>query len=171
MPTAKREIGIFRRGESKGQEIWKVHDESFSHLIIARDNEEQLRFITAVAREDGDAKRVPYSAAADWQVPRQAGDPKINNFANTEQSFPGIELFGREWPRSQLVTPRRDPLLAIHAASSGVIGAVCRLTERCKPRRALHPSSRSCRERSRCIYPVRVTTESRIPCRLPAPMP
>jgi hypothetical protein len=75
-----QEIGTFERDERKQQEIWKVRDESFSHLIIGFGKDEKLRFVTAVAREDKEAKRVAYDKIGSLKEAEQAGDPQINNF-------------------------------------------------------------------------------------------
>lgn len=75
-----KEIGTFVRDERKRQEIWQVRDPSFSHLIVAFGKNGKLRFVTAVAREDGGAKRVSYGEIGDLEKARQAGDPGIKNF-------------------------------------------------------------------------------------------
>jgi hypothetical protein len=81
------EIGSFVRNERKGQEIWQVRDPSFSHLIVAFEKTGKLRFVTAVSREDPEAKRVPYGQIGNVGKARQAGDPAINNF-NYEWDLP-----------------------------------------------------------------------------------
>ena len=81
------ELGSFVRNERKGQEIWQVRDPSFSHLIVAFGKEGKLRFVTAVAREDADAKRVSYGEIGNLEKARQAGDPSIKNF-NYEWDLP-----------------------------------------------------------------------------------
>ena len=75
-----KEIGKFVRDERKRQQIWEVRDERFSHVIVGFDSKEKLRYVTAVAREDKDAKRVEYSDIGVLQQAHQAGDPAINNF-------------------------------------------------------------------------------------------
>jgi hypothetical protein len=74
------EIGTFVRAERKSQEIWQVRDPSFSHLIVSFGKDGTLRFVTAVAREDAEAKRVPYAEMGNLDKARQAGDPSIKNF-------------------------------------------------------------------------------------------
>ena len=81
------EIGSFVRAERKSQEIWQIRDPSFSHLIVAFGKDGTLRFVTAVAREDGEAKRVPYGEIGNLDKARQAGDPGIKNF-NYEWDLP-----------------------------------------------------------------------------------
>ena len=81
------EIGTFLRAERKGQEIWQIRDPSFSHLIVAFGKDGTLRFVTAVAREDAAAKRVPYGEMGNLEKARQAGDPGIKNF-NYEWDLP-----------------------------------------------------------------------------------
>ena len=73
-------IGTFVRDERKRQQIWSVRDETFSHLIIGLDQQDEVRFVTAVARADEEAKRMRYDAVGSLEAARQAGDVKINNF-------------------------------------------------------------------------------------------
>lgn len=80
-------IGTFVRAERKSQEIWQIRDPSFSHLIVAFGKDGALRFVTAIAREDGEAKRVPYEEIGNLDKARQAGDPNIKNF-NYEWDLP-----------------------------------------------------------------------------------
>ncbi len=81
------EIGSFVRAERKGQEIWQIRDPSFSHLIVSFAKDGKLRFVTAVAREDPEAKRVAYEEVGNLDKARQAGDPSIKNF-NYEWNLP-----------------------------------------------------------------------------------
>jgi hypothetical protein len=74
------EIGTFVRDERKRQQIWEVRDPSFSHLVVGFDANDRLRYVTAVAREDKEAKRVKYSDIGDTDTARQAGDVAIKNF-------------------------------------------------------------------------------------------
>jgi hypothetical protein len=98
------EIGSFSRAERKSQEIWQVRDQSFSHVVVAFKKSGKLRFVTAVAREDTDAKRVPYGAIGNLEKARQAGDPGINNF-NYEWELPAHS----DSPRTLVSTRGRDP--------------------------------------------------------------
>lgn len=81
------EIGSFVRAERKSQEIWQIRDASFSHLIVGFGKDGKLRFVTAVAREDAEAKRVQYDEIGKLENARQAGDPRIKNF-NYEWEVP-----------------------------------------------------------------------------------
>jgi len=98
------EIGSFSRAERKSQEIWQVRDQSFSHLIVAFGKDGKLRFVTAVAREDTDARRVPYEQIGNLQKARQAGDPGINNF-HYEWDIPADS----DGPRTLVGARGRDP--------------------------------------------------------------
>jgi hypothetical protein len=98
------EIGSFSRAERKSQEIWQVRDESFSHVVVAFGKNGKLRFVTAVAREDTDAKRVPYGEIGNLEKARQAGDPGINNF-NYEWDLPSHS----DGPRTLVSARGRDP--------------------------------------------------------------
>src|SRR5258708_34883325 len=70
-------IGSFVRNEEKRQEVWQVRDESFSYLLIGFGKDEKLRYVTVVAREDKDAKRVAYERICILQKERQAVHPRI----------------------------------------------------------------------------------------------
>ncbi len=98
------EIGTFERDERKQQAIWQVRDASFSHLIIGMSKEGKLRYVTAVAREDSAARRIPYSAIGDLEQARQAGDPAIKNF-RFEWSLPARQ----DQPAAVAVALGRDP--------------------------------------------------------------
>ena len=99
-----QEIGKFVRDERKRQEIWEVRDERFSHVIVGFDAKETLRFVTAVAREDKEAKRPRYTEIGDVQKARQAGDPAIKNF-NYEWAVPAAEGA----PEMLIIARGRDP--------------------------------------------------------------
>ena len=99
-----KEIGTFERDERKRQQIWRVRHPSFSHIIISFDKEERLRFVTAVAREDGEAKRVRYADIGDLKQARQAGDTAVNNF-KYEWELPAEN----DQPRTLVVARGRDP--------------------------------------------------------------
>jgi len=75
-----KEIGSFLRNDRKRQEIWEIRDSSFSHLIVSFGKDGKLRFVTAVAREDAEAKRVAYGEIGNLDEARQAGDPAVKNF-------------------------------------------------------------------------------------------
>jgi len=99
-----QEIGTFERDERKQQQIWKVRDASLSHLIIAFNKEGQMRFITAVAREDKEASRVPYARVGDLKKAQQAGDEAIKNF-HYQWDLPA----GKDSPAVQVSARGRDP--------------------------------------------------------------
>ena len=75
-----QEIGTLERHERKQQEIWRVRDASYSHILIGRDKAGALRFITATARTDAEAQRVPYAAIGNLERAKQTGGPAIKNF-------------------------------------------------------------------------------------------
>jgi hypothetical protein len=74
-----KKIGTFVRAE-KGEEAWKVKDPSFSHVIVGFGKDDQLRYVTAVARTDKEAKPMAYSEIGDLKKAQQIGDPAIKNF-------------------------------------------------------------------------------------------
>ena len=74
------EIGDFVRHERKRQEVWTVRNEAFSHVIVGFDQKEMIRYVTAVARTDQEARRLPYSSVGSLEEAKQAGDVAIKNF-------------------------------------------------------------------------------------------
>ena len=74
------EIGEFVRHDRKRQEVWTVRDETFSHVIVGFDQKEMIRYVTAVARADKEARRLPYSAIGALEDAKQAGDVALKNF-------------------------------------------------------------------------------------------
>ncbi len=66
------QLGQLEKQERKQQEVWKLTDDpSYSHLIVAYNKEyTSLRFITAVAKEDG--RRVRYADVIDTSQARRA---------------------------------------------------------------------------------------------------
>ena len=74
------EIGKFVRREEGEQEAWEIRDPEFSHVIVGFGREEKLRYITAVARTDKDARRVSYAKVGQLKDAKQVGDVRINNF-------------------------------------------------------------------------------------------
>ncbi len=68
-----RNIGKLEKEERRQQEVWKLTGDSpYSHLIVAYNKEyTSLRFITAVANEDG--RRVRYDDVIDTNKARRTG--------------------------------------------------------------------------------------------------
>lgn len=107
-------LGTLVRKEEKRQEVWQIRDASFSHLIVGFNKDEKLRYVTAVAREDKDAKRISYDHIADLKQARQAGDPKVNNF-NYQWELPA----DKGNPHMVVIAIGRDPkLLATYTLKS-----------------------------------------------------
>ena len=99
-----QEIGTFVRHEEKQQEVWQVRDESFSHLIVGFGKHDKMRYVSAVARNDKDAKRVGYAELGDLKKARQTGDPKINNW-RYEWELPAE----KGEPHTLVIAAGRDP--------------------------------------------------------------
>ena len=99
-------LGTLVRTEEKRQEAWQIRDPKFSHLIVGFNKDKKLRYVTAVARQDKDAKRVPYDEIGDLKKARQAGDPKVSNF-NYEWELPADKTN----PRMLVIAIGRDPKL------------------------------------------------------------
>lgn len=97
-------IGSREKDEAGWQEVWKVRDDHLSHVIVGFGKDEKLHYVTAVAREDKEAKRVPYSDIGNLKKSLQAGDVKIKNF-KYEWELPA----GKENPRMQVIAAGRDP--------------------------------------------------------------
>ena len=73
-----KEIGTFVRAEPPRQEVWKVRDSSFSHVLIGFAKDTKLHYVTSVAREDREAKAVPYASIGDLKKADQKGDAKVS---------------------------------------------------------------------------------------------
>lgn len=99
-----REIGAFVRDEAGWQEVWKIRDGSFSHLIIGSGKDGKLHYVTGVAREDKEAKRVAYDAIGNLKKARQGGDPAIKNFSY-QWDLPA----GEGYPHMLVIAAGRDP--------------------------------------------------------------
>lgn len=70
-------IGKKERNERKGQEIWNLSgDPRYSYIIVAFNKENNIRFITAKAREGG--KPIRYSDVINIKKARQDGT--VNNY-------------------------------------------------------------------------------------------
>lgn len=97
-------IGSHLRDEAEWQEVWKIRDASYSHVIVGFGKDEKLNYITAVVREDKDAKPLSYAKIGDLQEAQQAGDVKIKNFKyQWERAAEGGK------PRMRVTAAGRDP--------------------------------------------------------------
>ena len=56
-------IGKLEKQDRKRQEVWAVKDQRISHLLIGYDAENRVRYVTAIARADG--QRLRYEEIAD----------------------------------------------------------------------------------------------------------
>ena len=74
-----KKIGTLVRGET-GQEAWEVKDQTFLHVIVGFGKDDRLRYVTAVARTDKEAKPMAYGEIGDLKEAQQIGDPAIKNF-------------------------------------------------------------------------------------------
>ncbi len=99
-----KEIGTFVRKEAGEQEVWKVSDPSFSHILIGFATDGKLRYVTAVARKDKDAKRIPYQSIGDLELAKQAGDPKMKVY-NYQWNLPAE----KDNPETLVIALGRDP--------------------------------------------------------------
>ena len=99
-----KEIGSFVRKEEKEQEVWKIKDASFSHILIGFAADRKLRYVTAVARKDKEAKPVTYESIGDLTKAKQAGDPKIKVY-NYQRNLPAV----KDEPETLLIVMGRDP--------------------------------------------------------------
>lgn len=97
-----QKIGRLEREERKRQEVWEVSDPRFSHIIIGFDKEAQVRFVTAVARADG--QRMSYKDIGNLKKARQIGNVAINNY----HYIWVLAAHGKE-PKGLVVARGRDP--------------------------------------------------------------
>ena len=80
--TARRrlqELGQLEREERKRQEVWKLRDPRFAHLLLGFDSQDKLRYVTALARAGG--SRVRYREMGDLK--RARNDGAGNNYYYT----------------------------------------------------------------------------------------
>lgn len=75
-----------------------------SHILIGFAKEEKLRYITAVARKDQEAKPVSYREIGNLEKARQAGDAKIKLF-NYQWTLPPEN----DEPETLVIALGRDP--------------------------------------------------------------
>lgn len=71
-----RKRGQLLREERKRQEVWKVRDAHFAHVLVGFDTQDQLRYVTALAREGGSHMR--YREVGDLKQARNEG--AVNNY-------------------------------------------------------------------------------------------
>ena len=84
------QIGEFERDERRNQQLWRLtNDPRYAEVAVGFDKEDRLRYITAFARTDADAEKVPFASIGDvglaksevvgrhhrytWQVPGRDG--------------------------------------------------------------------------------------------------
>lgn len=99
-----QKVGRFQKEERKRHEVWEVRDPYFSHLIIQFDKAKQVHFVTAVAREDAEGKRMRYSDVAELKKARQTGEAARNNYRYEW----GLAAAGKD-PKINIVAWGRDP--------------------------------------------------------------
>jgi len=97
------EVGALARKERKRQEVWTVRDDAFSHVVVGFEKSGELRYVTAVARNDREAKRIRYEEVARIADAKQVGDPAVKNF-NYVWTFPAEE--GK--PAMEVIARGRD---------------------------------------------------------------
>lgn len=63
-------IGNLEKEERKRQEVWAVKDARISHLLVGYDPNNRVRYVTAIARTDG--QRIRYQDVADLKSAQQS---------------------------------------------------------------------------------------------------
>ncbi|HEX7333196.1 MAG TPA: hypothetical protein VF290_16950 [Pyrinomonadaceae bacterium] len=63
-------IGNLEKEERKRQEVWAVKDARISHLLVGYDKDNRVRYVTAIARTDG--QRIRYQDVADLKSAQQS---------------------------------------------------------------------------------------------------
>jgi hypothetical protein len=99
-----QKMGTLVRKEEPRQEAWEIRHPSFSHLIVGFNKENHVRYVTAVARTDKDARKITYDSIGDLKRARQAGDPKLSVF-NYQWELPGKDSD----PPTLVMAIGRDP--------------------------------------------------------------
>jgi hypothetical protein len=80
-------LGQLEKEDRKRQEVWAIKDRRISHLLVGYDDENRVRYVTAIARTDG--PRIRYQEIAElkdaqrasvqgnyrftWEIPERRG--------------------------------------------------------------------------------------------------
>jgi len=70
-------IGTLQRKERKRQEVWTLRDSRYDGAILGFDEEQRIRFITAVARKEA---RIPYASIADIREARHESSGQTHTY-------------------------------------------------------------------------------------------
>ena len=68
-------IGSLEKEDRKRQEVWAIKDPRISHLLVGYDDEDRVRYVTAIARTGG--PRIRYTEVADLKIAQ-----RLNNQGN-----------------------------------------------------------------------------------------
>jgi hypothetical protein len=99
-----KQIGSFVRPDALKQEVWKVHDPSYSNILLGFTKDDRLRYITAVARSDKEAKPVAYASIGNLKDAKNAGDSKMKLY-NYQWHLSAT----KEEPETLVIAIGRDP--------------------------------------------------------------
>lgn len=80
-------IGNLEKEERKRQEVWAVKDTRISHLLVGYDADNRVRYVTAIARTDG--QRIRYQDVADLKSAQQSHTQGNHKFTWQVAARPG----------------------------------------------------------------------------------
>lgn len=91
-----QELGVLDHATRKRQEVWKVKDPRYTHLLVGFDKKGVLRYVTAVARPRG--LKVRFSEVADPRAATRAelpGNVRLTWQVPAKDAQPGYEVTAR----------------------------------------------------------------------------
>lgn len=105
--TVLGEVGKFEREERKRQEVWTISDPRYESLIIGYSPEWNVRFVTAVAKKEGEAVR--YADVLDMARAehKAAGQTHTYTWAIGKPDYYVIAIGGPE--RLDYLSLKKDP--------------------------------------------------------------
>lgn len=100
-----KQLGTLDHAARKRQEVWKVKDPRFTHLLVGFDKQGSLRYVTAVARPKG--RKVRYSEVADPKTATRSelpGNVRLTWQVKAKDSKPGYVVTARGTQATHLDT-------------------------------------------------------------------
>ena len=73
-----KSIGSLEKEDHKRQEVWALKDSRISHLLVGYDEDNRVRYVTAIARTDG--PRIRYQEVADLKSAQRSETPGNHKF-------------------------------------------------------------------------------------------
>jgi hypothetical protein len=105
--SALATVGTFEREERKRQEVWTVRDPRFSSLMIGYDPQWNVRYVTAVANQDGSPMTYADVLEVSGAEHRSAGDTHTYTWKTGTPPHYVIAIGGPE--RVTYLSLKKDP--------------------------------------------------------------